>query len=248
MTETQVFPIERLDLAFAPRPWPFAVERRAEIDEGFAALRRNNPALWNGQVLLLYEHAIEDATLRGSYLQTDYASFRMWHAWEHPDRGIRDCFAQAVLLSSDGALLLGEMGPQTAVPGKIHFPSGTPDPSDIAGDRVDLDASAWRELAEETGLTPSDLTADANWYAVSCGVSLAMMRIFRSRESAVALRERILGTLSQQQMPELVDMHIVRGAADLHPMMQDFVRAFLAFYWAEQGRSDAGPQRGATPT
>jgi 8-oxo-dGTP pyrophosphatase MutT (NUDIX family) len=236
MTDARVIAIERLDLAFAPRPWAFAVERRAEIDAGFAALRRENPALWNGQVLLLHEHAIEGRTLRGSFLQTDYASFRMWHDWGHPDRSIRDCFAQAVLVASDGALLLGVMAPQTAVPGRIHFPSGTPDPSDIAGDTVDLQASAWRELAEETGLTPADLTADAGWHAVLCGTTMAMMKILRSRENAVALRRRIVGVLAQQEMPELVDMRIVRGPHDTDPMMPDFVRAFLAFYWAGPGR------------
>jgi hypothetical protein len=234
MIEARVIPIERLELAFSPRPWAFAEQRRSEIDQGFAALRRKNPALWNGQVLLLYEHAIEGSVLRGSYLQTDYASFRMWHDWGHPDPSMRDCFAQAALLTADGALLLGVMGPQTAVPGKIHFPSGTPDPSDIVGGTVDLQASAWRELDEETGLTPSDLTPDAKWYAVPCGTTLAMMKIFRSRENAVALRERIRATLAQQQTPELIDMRIVRGPADLDPMVQDFVRAFLAFYWTGQ--------------
>jgi 8-oxo-dGTP pyrophosphatase MutT (NUDIX family) len=232
MTSTRVIPIERLDLAFAPRRWAFADERRAEIDAGFAALRRKNPALFNGQVLMLYEHAVDGAAFRGSYLQTDYASFRMWHDWGHPDHRIWDCFAQAVLVASDGALLLGVMGPQTAVPGKIHFPSGTPDPSDIDGGTVDLQASAWRELKEETGLTASDLTADAKWYSVFCGTTIAMMKIFRSRNTAVALREQIRGTLAQQHPPELTDMRIVRGPADTDPMMQDFIRVFLSFYWA----------------
>lgn len=240
-------PFDRVELAFAPRRWAFADQRRAEIDQAFAALRRKNPAFWNGQVLVLHEHTVDGSVLRGSYLQTDYASFRLWHDWGHPDPHMRDCFAQAVLLTPDGALLLGVMGPQTAVPGKIHFPSGTPDPSDIVGAKVDLEASAWRELEEETGLTPSDLTPDPKWYGVFCGTTMAMMKIFRSRENAVALRERILGTLKQQETPELVDMRIVRGPADAEPMMQDFVRVFLDFYWTGPGRTVAACGQGATP-
>ena len=46
--------IERVAMRFAPRPWPFAVERRAEIDAYFAQLQRAQPALWNGRVLLMY--------------------------------------------------------------------------------------------------------------------------------------------------------------------------------------------------
>jgi hypothetical protein len=60
-----------------------------------------------------------------------------------------------------------------------------------------------------------------------------MMKIFRSRENAAALRERIRGTLARQHPPELVDMRIVRGPADTDPMMQDFIRAFLPYYWAK---------------
>lgn len=226
-----MIPIERVELAFKPQRWAFAEERRAEIDAGFAALRRQKPALFNGQVLVLHHHAIDGTTLRGAYLQTDYASFRMWHDWGHPDPDIRDCFAQAVLVGADGALLLGIMGSHTAVPGKIHFPSGTPDPNDIVGDTVDLDASAWREIAEETGLTPSDLVPKPMWYAVLIGTTMAMMKIFRSPESAEALRERIRRFLAQQEVPELSDMFIMRGPSDTDPMMQDFVRAFLSYYW-----------------
>ncbi len=58
--ETIVVPVERLELAFAPRPWPFARERCDEIVAYFTALRRVNPALWNGRVLMLHEHAIRD--------------------------------------------------------------------------------------------------------------------------------------------------------------------------------------------
>ncbi len=32
--------MDRLELAFAPKPWAFAVERRAEIDAYFAKLRK----------------------------------------------------------------------------------------------------------------------------------------------------------------------------------------------------------------
>jgi len=53
-----VVPIDRLDLAFTPQPWVFATERRADIDSFFATLQRENPALWNGRVLMLRHHAI----------------------------------------------------------------------------------------------------------------------------------------------------------------------------------------------
>ena len=49
-----LFHVDRLELAFEPKPWAFADERRAEIDAFFAELQREKPALWNGRVLLLH--------------------------------------------------------------------------------------------------------------------------------------------------------------------------------------------------
>src|SRR5438046_4528463 len=87
MTDARVVRIERLDLAFAPRVWPFARSRRAEIDANFARRKAERPALWNGEVLVLYEHTVEGAVFRGSYLKTDYASFISWIDWGFPEAG-----------------------------------------------------------------------------------------------------------------------------------------------------------------
>ena len=41
-----------LDLGVEPWAWPFAKERRAEIDAHFAVKQREKPKIWNGRVLL----------------------------------------------------------------------------------------------------------------------------------------------------------------------------------------------------
>ena len=140
MTEPlSVIHLDRLHLTFTPKPWAFAIERRAEIDAWFAALQREKPAVWNGRVLLLYEHSLVSGVFRGSYLETDYASFAAWRAWGRPAAAIRDCFGAAAIMTVDGACLLGVMGPHTTNAGRIYFPCGTPDRDDIVGTYVDLD-------------------------------------------------------------------------------------------------------------
>ena len=124
------------------------------------------------------------------------------------------------------------MGSHTANAGKIYFPSGTPDPSDVRGDAVDLEASVWREMQEETGLTTSDLTAGAGWHTVLAGPQIAHIKIMQSRESAQALRARIKGFLAQQSPPELSDIRVVRGPADIDLMMPPFVTAFFKAVWS----------------
>jgi 8-oxo-dGTP pyrophosphatase MutT (NUDIX family) len=230
MSEITIVPIERLELALVPRAWSFARDKRAEIDAHFAALQRANPALWNGRVLLLHEHAIAGAVFHGAYLETDYASMLAWREWES-DSAINNCFGMGALRGSDGGFVLGVMGAHTANAGRIYFPAGLPDLSDLDGTRVDLAGNVMREVAEETGLAPGDFEAEQGWITVLAGPRIAQIKLLQARESAAALAARIRGYLAREREPELADVRIVRGAADFDPMMPEFVTAFLTHVW-----------------
>jgi 8-oxo-dGTP pyrophosphatase MutT (NUDIX family) len=228
------FPVVRLaraELRFAPRPWPFAQERRAEIDAHFAGLQRERPHAFNGRVLMLHEFAVDDGVLRGGYFETDFASFIAWRDWGWPDLSVRNCFGQAALRAADGAFLLGVMAGHTMNAGRIYFPSGTPDPKDVVGNEVDLDGSVLRELTEETGLTAADVSLDSSWHAVLAGPRLAMLKPVRSPLPAHELRARILAHMAAEAHPELADVRIVRGVADLDAMMPEFIRDYLLEMW-----------------
>ena len=227
MTERSIIPLTRLDLRFEPAPWPFAEERRGEIDAHFAKLRAAKPMMWNGRVLLLRHEEIAGGVLSGAYSEVDFASFIAWRDWDFPDKSVRNCFAMAALRSSDGAFLLGVMGAHTATAGQIYFAAGTPDRNDLVGDTVDLERGVMRELAEETGLTLADVVPEAGWTAVLHGQRTALMKVVEARASADALAERIRAFLSSQTQPELADIHIVRTLSDLRPAVPAFVTAFL---------------------
>ena len=232
----EIVSIERLELGFEPRPWPFATARRGEIDAHFAALRRSNPALWNGRTLMLYQHAIRGSVFHGTYLETDYASMLAWRHWGFPDAGVKNCFALGGLQGSDGAFLLGVMAAHTASPGSIYFPAGVPDLSDVDGARVDLARNVIREIAEETGLTPSDFAMEEGWTTVLAGPRIAQVKMLRARETASALRERILAHIAGEAQPELSDVRIVAGPADFDPQMPAFVTAFLQHLWSRDAK------------
>jgi hypothetical protein len=134
-----ILPVDRLDMRLTPHPWPFATERRGEIDAFFAERQRRHRGMWNGRVLLLCDFAVADGTFRGSFFETDFAAFHAWSQWGFPDGTVKNGFAAGALRSSDGAFVLGEMGPQTANAGHIYFPCGTPEPGwfvILAGPRV----------------------------------------------------------------------------------------------------------------
>lgn len=220
--------VDRLELRVTPKVWDFAVEHAAEIETYFAARRLQTPALWNGPVLLQHRQEIRDGVFYGDFLQTDFASASAWHTWGRPETGIRDCSAAAALRSADGAFLLGQMGSHTFNAGRIYFPCGVPDPSDVVDNKLDFYFNVGRELKEETGLDISEFTEEPGWTMVSDNPFVAQFKVVRSNQTADVLRARILERLAHEAEPELCDIRIVRSPADFDPKMLNLVRAFLS--------------------
>jgi 8-oxo-dGTP pyrophosphatase MutT (NUDIX family) len=233
MTAISIARFERLDLTFAPQPWPFADARRSEIDRHFDALKQMKP-IWNGRMLLMHRHKQDGESFSGGYLETDFASFLAWRDWGCPDTGVKNCFGMGALRGCDGPFLLGVMAQRTANAGMVYFPAGLPDPTDIVGRTVDLAGNVLREVEEETGLRPGDFDPEPGWYSVFDGPRIAQMRVLRSRETAAALRVRILDHLARIPEPELSDIRIAGSHADLEPTMPPYVTAFLDHVWSTE--------------
>lgn len=231
ISDPQVIPFERFDVRLEPRRWAFADDNQAAIDAHFAARQKANPALWNGRVLLAQEYDVVDGICRGVCLETDFASFNAWRDWGRPPADVINLFASAVVRGSDGGFLLGVMGPHTANAGQIYFPCGTPEPSDVIDGRVALEHNARHELKDETGLSFEDLRPEPGWLSLRLATWAMAAKVLTAAVPAEQVRRRILGHLASQAEPELADIRIVRGPADLDPMVPGFVSAFLRHMW-----------------
>src|SRR5262245_6733822 len=227
MSETSIIPLDEVAFAFAPREWLFAQTHKAEIAAHFAAKQARTPSLWNGRLLLANEWSVANNTLRGTYFATDYANFVAWCDWGCPDRSVANCFAMGAIRTADDAFVLGVMGSHTVNPGNIYFPTGNPEPRDVVSERVDFDCYLAREVAQETGLTAADFSAEAGWTALLTGPHVALVRMLRSNMPSGDLRARILAHLARESRPELADVRIVRSPADFDPMIPAFVVAYL---------------------
>lgn len=227
MTPPVIHRVTTLDLGLQPRPWPFADERRGDIDAYFALQRAEKPKLWNGRILLGRTPVFAGERFSASYFEADFSSFLAWRDWGFPDRDVFNGFGMGALRGSDGAFVLGEMARHTANAGRIYFPSGTPDLDDISDGAVDIPGSVAREVEEETGLKPADYRAGVHWDCVVSGAAIAMIRILDVEMTGEALRTRIEANLARQHQPELSAIHLVRGAADLTAAMPRFVTAFI---------------------
>ena len=226
MTPPVIHRVTTLDLAFRPSPWPFAQTRRAEIAAHFALKAREKP-IWNGRILLARDPVFVGERFAACYFEADFASFLAWRDWGFPDASVFNGFGMGALRASDGAFILGEMGSHTSNAGRVYFPSGTPDLDDISDGAVDIPGSVAREVEEETGLTPADYRAAADWDCVVSGAAIAMIRILDVDLPSEALRERIEANLARQRQPELSRIHLVRERRDLTAAMPRFVTAFV---------------------
>jgi 8-oxo-dGTP pyrophosphatase MutT (NUDIX family) len=225
--------LDRAHIKFENWTWPFAVRERAAIDANFARLKRERPGVWNGRVLLLNQYEIRERELHGTCFEADYASFTAWRNFEPADAGAFNFFADAAVLTADGAYLVGEMGSHTAGAGKRYFPSGTPEPDDLdASGMLDVEGNLRRELLEETGLHMAELDAAPGFTLVRDGGTLALIKTLRARDTAQELRRRIMTFIDGEENPELSDIHIVRSPDDFDPTMPRYVMAFLTHCWS----------------
>jgi 8-oxo-dGTP pyrophosphatase MutT (NUDIX family) len=232
--------VGELDLSFEPSRWTFAERRADGIAAHWARLRKTKPMLFNGRVLLLGRRAIEtraDGVLRlsGAFFETDYADYLAWEEFGDPDEPVANCFSMAALRAADGAFLLGEMAQHTVNAGQIYFPAGTPDPSDVFDDRVDLDASARRELLEETGVDADEASVAPGWTLVFTPQRIACMKLMTLAAPAATLKARIDAHLARDRHAELSRMHVVRGPRDIdESRVPIFVAAYLRNAFAQR--------------
>src|SRR3569832_834626 len=177
MISSTIHRVTTLDLGVRPVVWPFAEERRAEIEAHFAEQQRERPKIWNGRVLLGRDAVFTGGHLAATYFEADFASFLAWRDWGFPDSDVFNGFGMGALRASDGAFVMGEMAHHTANSGRIYFPSGTPDLDDVRDGTLDIPGSVVREIEEETGLNPADYSAEEDWHCVVTGHSIAMMQL-----------------------------------------------------------------------
>ena len=229
---THILQVAELDLIFEPSRWAFAERRAASVAAHWARLTKSKPALFNGRVLLLGRRVIETRPdgalkLKGVYFETDYADFVAWQDFGYPGEPVDNCFSMAALRGVDGAFLLGEMASHTFNAGQVYFPAGTPDPNDVFQGKVDLAASARRELFEETGVREGETTVAPGWTVVFTPQRIACMKLMTLPVPAARAKARIEAYLARDPHSEFARVHVVHNPRDIDERL---VPVFVASY------------------
>src|SRR5258705_13808306 len=116
--------VTTLDLSFRSRPWPFADERRADIDAHFAIKQREKPSLWNGRILLARNPAFTGNRFSADYFESDFASFLAWRGLGFPAWDVFNGFGVGAPRGWDGGVGVGGKGGPPRNARGLSFPRG----------------------------------------------------------------------------------------------------------------------------
>ncbi|RXF74332.1 NUDIX hydrolase [Hansschlegelia zhihuaiae] len=203
-----------------------ALEREAIASVWSRALAEK-PQMFDGRVLLGEDVAISGGQLELACRETGFSTL-VWLRTRPEERRVINAFGAAVVVSADGAALLGRMARHTANAGLLYFPCGTPDRDDVRGDEVDIEGAMLRELEEETGLAPPLVSPTQRAVAVFDGSLVGYFRRFDCTLDADAIHARVGNWLARDPDAELEEVVLARSAAELDSSSPPYVHAALA--------------------
>lgn len=233
-----IIPIEDVDIRFVPEPWAVPQTLRDRVPDMWARLLAANPKIWDGRILGVSgigggPPGVEGGVLRGAAREDSFSAFLTWRELGFPEIGVRNVFGSAVVISSDGAVLLGKMGEWTANAGQIYPAAGSLEPRDVVDGQVRVFDSLARELTEETGLTVSEARVGRT-FAIFEGPRISVARGLHFAETVEILQARVRATLDAQTERELADVVAVRTRGELEaagnfpPYVGELMDAFAA--------------------
>lgn len=240
--ENRVFGLDavRLRLDAAEHPWQLS--EQGAIARHWAREQVERPFLFNGTILIHRGLRLEDGVITGTSHMAPYAALLHWVKTQ-PEADAWHLFGSAVMLSSDGAMLLIRMAARTANAGKVYAASGSLDESDVEGGLVNVEGSMLREAFEETGYDLSRSKPDRQLLAWRQGRRVSVFRRFRLDESASELTERIRAHIRTDPEQEIEDVVVVRKPGDAGPTVTPYMRAMIDFHFAAPD-FDSGWQQG----
>ena len=176
----RIFEVADVDVRLSREPLALDLTHRDQIARNWEAEIAANPALFDGEVVLMSALAYRDGALVGQCHATRYATFLYWRrhrgslAFEH-------CYAHAMLVSANGALIAARMADHTVNAGKVYFAAGSFEPEDFRQGRADLEYNMAREVREETGLDISGVKGARPYLAYSAETGTAIFRRYDGR-------------------------------------------------------------------
>ncbi|HHS82808.1 MAG TPA: NUDIX hydrolase [Devosia sp.] len=197
------------------REWPYAVENSDRIAAHWQERHAQTPQMWDGRMLLAHGLEFRDGHVHGQLMEVNYSAYLFWRENGYGDRSVFNIFGSALVLSADGAAMVGVMGKTTSWPGHQYPPGGSLERGDAGPDgHIDVSACLRRELFEETGLRADGLE-EGDLLVAGAGQSVAVVQVFHSPQTAGELLQQVSRWIGKQAEPELEAVRFVRRFSEM---------------------------------
>ncbi|MBX3570217.1 MAG: hypothetical protein KF914_19295 [Rhizobiaceae bacterium] len=225
----RVVPVRSVDVRLDPGPHPFALENADAIEANWGQEFAANPALFDGEVVLLSSLGLEGGRLTGLCHEVRYAALLYWRKHRRP--GAEHAYAHAAIVSGDDALVAIRMGSHTANPGKVYFAAGSFESIDFRDGQVDLEGNMAREVGEETGLDLAAARAEAGYHLFSAEGATVIFRRYRYDLPAAELARRIEAHVAAETEPEIAGPVILRRGDPLPEGVMPHMKAIVEWHF-----------------
>ncbi len=196
--------------------WSFAAHHRTEIDAFWQEETTKNPSYFNGTVFMMLQGAIAQGVFQGDLIPVEFKAFCYWRAKVQDDQSARDCFGSAVVITSDGALMLARQSAGNINAGLTYLPGGFIDQRDVSHDcQIGIRESVLRELAEETGLVQETFKVRSNYLITQIGRQVSIGVVIDVKLTSDELNEQIRAFLASEEQPELEEIVFIEQPQDL---------------------------------
>jgi 8-oxo-dGTP pyrophosphatase MutT (NUDIX family) len=231
-----IVPVRIAAVRLDPGPHPFERENGPAIDANWHEETARNPALFDGQVVLLSRLDYEGGRLEGTCHAVRFATFMLWRK-TRPRGSAEHAYAHAVPVTSDNALILIRMAGHTVNAGRAYFAAGSFEPQDFRDGMADIDLNMVREVAEETGLDLSVRARDPHYHLRSSEGASVIFRRYYLPEPAETIADRIRAFVAAEAEPEIEGPIIVRSPRDLPANAALHVPAMIEWHFANPERN-----------
>lgn len=209
-----IFEIREIDVRLDPGPHPLLKGAEEAVAARWKIEKAAKPALFDGEVVLLSRLTWEEGKLSGTCHAVRYSQFLYWRSLR-PVESAEHAYAHPILVAEDNALVAIRMASHTFNAGKVYFASGSFEPVDFPGGRVDVDFNMRREALEEIGVDLLDCAAEPKLFGLSRKEGTVFFRRYFSGLRAAELARNIRHHAQNGGDDEIEDAVILRSPADL---------------------------------
>ncbi len=210
----RVLPVRKITVRLEDGVHPYERLNRAAIDANWTKELAQQPKLFDGEMILLAHAAYRDGVIDGICHPIRFATFLHWRKNRPASKGFH-VFANAMPVTTDGALLAIRMGPHTANAGRVYFAAGSFERQDFVDGVADVDFNIHREVAEETGMDLEPLRRDENYFALCNALGLTLIRRYYLNVDAETVARNVTDFIDAESEPEADRAVIIRSEADV---------------------------------